>query len=87
MRLFDFERANRAPVSKCTDLVPLDRVPCHRCGAATRREEVAEYALLRHGGYGATRLSVFHACTNLKCRQVRTVQVVETAENTRRRRP
>jgi hypothetical protein len=87
MRLLDFERAERGSRSRCTDLVPLEREACTSCGGPVHREEMAEYALVRHGGYGGTRTTRYDVCETEPCMAVRVVQVVETSEGTRRRRP
>lgn len=53
-------------------LVLIDLVACPACGGELDSEQVDEDALLRHGGYGATRTSVrFHcACGWTLLRQV-----------------
>lgn len=68
----------RVPRSRCTDLVPLRREVCPRCGDGMRRETFTELALFRHGGYGANRSTTWAICAAQKCRAVRCVQVIET---------
>lgn len=40
--------------------IPADRCPA--CGAGTHDTPVEQPALLRHGGYGATRRTVLRSC-------------------------
>ena len=48
---------------------------CTRCGAPTRTVELHEPALLRHGGYGATRRTRYVACPT--CHLIRLTEVKE----------
>ena len=79
MRLLDVERVGRGPLSRCTELVPLERDRCYRCGADVDRESVGQPALFRHGGYGATRMTTFLVCLDARCRTVRCAAVVEVS--------
>jgi len=60
-----------------SELVPLPRHVCHRCGAPVKPWTFTEPALLRHGGYGANRATTFEVCQNRKCKAVRLVEVAE----------
>lgn len=76
-RLLDVDRAEVAPRSKCRDLVPLPRHTCLGCGGATVEATIAQPALLRHGGYGATRVVTRLACVDPLCGMVRVARVDE----------
>lgn len=55
--------------------VPTDS-SCPRCGQPTHDETFWEPALLRHGGYGATRRTITRTCTG-DCPWSVTVEVTE----------
>jgi hypothetical protein len=76
-RLFDAAPVGRGPRSSCKELVPLPRRACLRCGGATVETVVAQPALLRHGGYGATREVTRLACVDPACAAVRVARVDE----------
>lgn len=65
-RLFDVEAKARRERGS-TDLVALDPAVCPDCGAATVPMTVHEPALLRHGGYGATRRTITMRCVGVRC--------------------
>lgn len=58
--LFDAPAKDRWTGSK--ELVRTEVGRCPRCGDAVQREVLEEPALVRHGGYGATRRSVREHC-------------------------
>lgn len=78
LRLLDVGRAERAPRSRCTDLVPIEREECRKCRGPVERHAITELALFRHGGYGANRETRFLVCLAPKCRTLRIAEVVET---------
>lgn len=61
-RLLDVERIRRPKWTGSVALVILDRDHCLRCRSETVERRVAQPALLRHGGYGATKKTTFRFC-------------------------
>lgn len=59
-RLLDVERKERWTGSR--ELVPVPRDACPSCGCDTSTTTVAQPALFRHGGYGATLASTIRRC-------------------------
>lgn len=56
-------------------LVPIDRATCPSCGGHLREIRMTELALLRHGGYGASRETVSVSC--VRCPWLLVVEVSE----------
>jgi hypothetical protein len=75
-RLFDVPEKRR--IEGCTDLVPLDRERCPDCGSDLGVITLDEPALVRHGGYGATRQTITVHCLNEECRWFLRRSVTET---------
>lgn len=64
-RLLDVEREIRGDLSRCTDIVPLARDLCLRCGHHLERIVFGQLPLFRSHGYGAvlqTRTLICRAC-------------------------
>jgi hypothetical protein len=61
--LFDPELVERRPGA----LVALPRWSCPECGAELDETFARQGSLLRHGGYGADRLTVTRYCTADRC--------------------
>jgi hypothetical protein len=74
VRLLDVEKKERWTGRH--DLLPVDRQVCPSCGGDLREETVAQPALLRHGGYGATEETTSVSCR--RCGWHLTVAVCET---------
>jgi hypothetical protein len=79
--LFDAPRETRTG-SRCTDLLPLSRTACLKCGGLTVLSTMSEAALFRHGGYGATRVVTRRACADPDCPGLRIVSVDEVRPST-----
>lgn len=77
-RLVDVAPTVHGPRSKCLDLVPLPRLVCLSCGGTVVEMVETQPALVRHGGYGATRETRFVVCADETCGRVRQAVVVET---------
>lgn len=86
-RLLEVERAPKPKLSRCRDLVPVERDTCFVCGGPIRHESIGQPALFRHGGYGATRMTTFAICTERACRAVRIVRTIEVRPDRREARP
>ncbi len=86
-RLLDVTLELRGPRSRCTDLVPLGRDVCTKCGGPVQREAIGQPALFRHGGYGGTQMTAFVVCLDTNCRQVRIAAVYEVRPDRRNRCP
>lgn len=61
-RLFDAPKRRRWTGSK--ELVPVDRTTCPACGSELHEERVAQPALIRHGGFGATSETTRVSCSS-----------------------
>ncbi len=73
-RLLEVERKDRWRGSKA--LVPVGRW-CPNCGAPVVESSVIEDALLRHGGYGASRQTRRLECSQRRCLWGMTLSVSE----------
>lgn len=73
-RLFEAPAVPRRKTSK--ELVPVDSAYCPECGAVLLEETTGERALLRHGGYGAERVTVRAHCAVCGWTMVREVSEV-----------
>lgn len=82
--LFEPDAVVTGPRSRCRELVPLSRESCLVCDGPLRRETVAQPALLRHGGYGATRQETFVLCVDEECGWVRLANTIEVRPDRRR---
>lgn len=75
-RMLDVERTERGPRSSSRELVPSTRGVCTVCGDTVTESFIEQAALVRHGGYGETRRTVFSFCATCGVeRQVRVESV------------
>ena len=83
-QLFTATLERRAPVSKCVELVPLERERCLACGGQVNVRKMGQPALFRHGGYGATRVVTTLECRDIACGAVRESRIDEIRPDRRK---
>lgn len=64
-KLLEVDRHVERAATDCTDIVLVDRRRCPSCRGEVIESTIDEPALLRHGGYGATKRTRFLYCENL----------------------
>lgn len=77
-RLFKSDAKKKAATTRCKELVPLPRRECAKCGGPMVEAKVAQPALLRHGGYGATLVTTRLECIDSECLATRFLSREET---------
>lgn len=76
-RLLNVDRDAPVMRSRCTDLEPIERDQCLTCRGPVTEHTVAQPALFRFGGYGATKQLTVQVCRDTACASVRLVRIDE----------